>query len=62
MVDNVKETNHDGEKPEEETGKENKYLLPESVQGIEMGRVDRFACGRVAGRRGRPPVGIAALR
>lgn len=31
MVDNVKETNHDGEKPEEETGKENKYLLPDKA-------------------------------
>ena len=31
MVDEVKETNHDGEKPEEETGKENKYLLPDKA-------------------------------
>ena len=31
MVDNVKETNRDGEKPEEETGKENKYLLPDKA-------------------------------
>ena len=30
MVDEVKETNHDGEKPEEETGKEN-YLLPDKA-------------------------------
>ncbi len=28
MVDEAKGTNHDGEKPEEETGEENKYLLP----------------------------------
>lgn len=33
MVDEVKETNHDGEKPEEETGKENKYLLPDKAYG-----------------------------
>lgn len=31
MVDEVKETNHDGEKPEEETGEENKYLLPDKA-------------------------------
>lgn len=31
MVDSIKETNHDGEKPEEETGKENKYLLPDKA-------------------------------
>lgn len=31
MVNEVKETNHDGEKPEEETGKENKYLLPDKA-------------------------------
>lgn len=31
MVDEVKETNHNGEKPEEETGKENKYLLPDKA-------------------------------
>lgn len=31
MVDEVKETNHDGEKPEEETGKENNYLLPDKA-------------------------------
>ena len=31
MVDEVKETNHDGEKPEEKTGKENKYLLPDKA-------------------------------
>jgi hypothetical protein len=30
MVDEVKETNHDGEKPEEKTGKEN-YLLPDKA-------------------------------
>ena len=33
MVDSIKETNHDGEKPEEETGKENKYLLPDKAYG-----------------------------
>ena len=33
MVDNVKETNHDGEKPEEETGKEN-YLLPDKAYKV----------------------------
>ena len=31
MVDEVKETNHDGEKPEEETGEENTYLLPDKA-------------------------------
>lgn len=31
MVDEVKETNHDGEKPQEETGKENNYLLPDKA-------------------------------
>ena len=31
MVDEVKETNHDGEKPEEETGEENNYLLPDNA-------------------------------
>lgn len=31
MVDNVKETQNDGEKPEEETGEENKYLLPDKA-------------------------------
>ena len=31
MVDSIKETNPDGEKPEEETGKENKYLLPDKA-------------------------------
>lgn len=31
MVDEVKETNHDGEKPEKETGEENKYLLPDKA-------------------------------
>ncbi|WP_250243718.1 phage holin [Bifidobacterium longum] len=31
MVNEVKETNHDGEKPEEETGVENKYLLPDKA-------------------------------
>ena len=31
MVDSIKETNPDGEKPEEETGKENKYLLSDKV-------------------------------
>ena len=31
MVDEVKETNQDGEKPEEETGKENNYLLPDKA-------------------------------
>lgn len=30
MVDEVKETNHDGEKPEEKTGEEN-YLLPDKA-------------------------------
>lgn len=33
MVNEVNETNHDGEKPEEETGKENKYLLPDKAYG-----------------------------
>lgn len=33
MVDSIKETNPDGEKPEEETGKENKYLLPDKAYG-----------------------------
>lgn len=33
MVDSIKETNHDGEKPGEETGKENKYLLPDKAYG-----------------------------
>lgn len=33
MVDEVKETNHDGEKPEEETGKEN-YLLPDKAYKV----------------------------
>lgn len=31
MVNEAKETNHDGEKPEEETGVENKYLLPDKA-------------------------------
>jgi len=33
MVDEVKETNHDGEKPEEETGEEN-YLLPDKAYQV----------------------------
>lgn len=33
MVDSIKETNPDGKKPEEETGKENKYLLPDKAYG-----------------------------
>lgn len=33
MVDSIKETNPDGEKPEEETGKENKYLLSDKAYG-----------------------------
>lgn len=33
MVDEVKETNHDGEKPEEETGEEN-YLLPDKAYKV----------------------------
>ena len=31
MVDEVKETQNDGEKPQEETGEENKYLLPDKA-------------------------------
>lgn len=34
MVDEVKETSRDGEKPEEEAGKENKYLLPDKAYEI----------------------------
>ena len=33
MVDEVKETNYDGEKPEEETGEEN-YLLPDKAYQV----------------------------
>ena len=29
MVDEVKETQDDGEKPQEETGEENNYILPD---------------------------------
>lgn len=31
MVDSIKDTNPAGEKPEEETGEENKYLLPDKA-------------------------------
>lgn len=31
MVDEVKETQNDGEKPQEETGEENNYLLPDEA-------------------------------
>ena len=31
MVDEVKETQNDGEKPQEETGEENNYILPDEA-------------------------------
>lgn len=34
MVDEVKETNHDGEKPETETGKENNYPQPDEAYKV----------------------------
>lgn len=34
MVDEVKETQNDGEKPQEETGEENNYLLPDEAYKV----------------------------
>ena len=34
MVDEVKETQNDGEKPQEETGEENNYILPDEVYKV----------------------------
>ena len=34
MVDEVKETQNDGEKPQEETGEENNYILPDEAYKV----------------------------
>ena len=34
MVDEVKETQNDGEKPQKETGEENNYLLPDEAYKV----------------------------
>lgn len=54
MVDEVKETQNDGEKPQEETGEENKYILPDKaykvLKWLALIRVARFGCVRACGR------------
>ena len=54
MVDGVKETEHDGEKPQEETGEENNYLLPDEaykvLKWLALDRVARFGRVRACGR------------
>ena len=54
MVDEVKETQNDGEKPQEETGEENKYILPDKAykvaEVVGAYRVARFGRVRACGR------------
>ncbi|KFI90608.1 hypothetical protein BRUM_2000 [Bifidobacterium ruminantium] len=48
---------------DKDTKTELDYLLPDKAyEDPQVGRADRPAGRRVAGRRGRPAVGVAALR